>query len=132
MECCTSCGFGCEGGYLYESWSYWKETGLSSGGLYQDTTSCKPYDFPPCAHHIKSKKYEDCSKHSYEAPSCRNKCTNKDYKKKYDKDKSFGASVYEVTGEDTMKKELVTNGPFEVAIDVYEDFLSYKSGVYSH
>lgn len=26
----------------------------------------------------------------------------------------------------------MTNGPVEVAFDVYEDFLSYKSGVYSH
>lgn len=29
-----------------------------------------------------------------------------------------------------MLKELVTNGPFEVAIEVYSDFLTYKSGVY--
>lgn len=26
----------------------------------------------------------------------------------------------------------MTNGPFEIAFDVYEDFLTYKSGVYSH
>lgn len=29
-----------------------------------------------------------------------------------------------------MMKELVENGPFEIAISVYEDFLTYKSGVY--
>jgi cathepsin B len=31
-----------------------------------------------------------------------------------------------------MKQELVTNGPFTGAFTVYDDFLSYKSGVYEH
>lgn len=31
-----------------------------------------------------------------------------------------------------LKKELVTNGPVTAAFTVYEDFLSYKSGVYTH
>ena len=30
-----------------------------------------------------------------------------------------------------MMQELVEHGPFEIAIEVYEDFLTYKSGVYS-
>lgn len=130
MECCESCGYGCNGGYLRESWSYWKETGLSTGGLYADKDTCKPYEFPPCAHHIKSKKYEDCSKHHYEEPSCRNKCTNDKYPIDYKKDKTHGKSVYSVEGEESMLKELFTNGPFEVAFEVYEDFLTYKTGVY--
>lgn len=94
MECCESCGYGCNGGYLKESWSYWKKTGLSTGGLYADKDTCKPYEFPPCAHHIKSKKYEDCSKHHYEEPSCRDKCTNDSYPVDYNKDKTHGKSVY--------------------------------------
>lgn len=130
MECCDSCGYGCEGGYLYQSWSYWKSAGISTGGLYGDSDSCKPYDFPPCAHHIDSKKYESCSKHSYEAPDCRNTCTSDKYKKSYNQDKVHAKSVYSVSGEKNMMKELVENGPFEVAFEVYEDFLTYKSGVY--
>lgn len=31
-----------------------------------------------------------------------------------------------------IQTELMTNGPVEVAFDVYEDFLSYKSGTYSN
>jgi cathepsin B len=31
-----------------------------------------------------------------------------------------------------MESELSTNGPIEVAFSVYEDFLTYKTGVYSH
>jgi cathepsin B len=33
---------------------------------------------------------------------------------------------------DDIIADLVTNGPLEVAFDVYEDFLAYKSGVYTH
>lgn len=31
-----------------------------------------------------------------------------------------------------MMNELVNNGPFEVALNVYSDFLVYKDGVYKH
>ena len=31
-----------------------------------------------------------------------------------------------------MMNELVTQGPFEVAMTVYSDFLLYKDGVYKH
>ena len=31
-----------------------------------------------------------------------------------------------------IQTEIMTNGPIEVAFTVYEDFLSYKSGVYRH
>jgi len=31
-----------------------------------------------------------------------------------------------------MKTEVSTNGPFEVAFQVYADFYSYASGVYKH
>lgn len=31
-----------------------------------------------------------------------------------------------------MMNELVTHGPFEVALNVYSDFLVYKNGVYKH
>jgi len=31
-----------------------------------------------------------------------------------------------------MMAEVSTKGPFEIAMTVYEDFLTYKSGVYVH
>lgn len=31
-----------------------------------------------------------------------------------------------------MMNELVNHGPFEVALNVYSDFLVYKTGVYKH
>ena len=31
-----------------------------------------------------------------------------------------------------LQKEIMTNGPIEVAFQVYQDFMSYTSGVYQH
>jgi len=31
-----------------------------------------------------------------------------------------------------MKIELVKNGPLSVSFEVYDDFLSYRGGIYSH
>lgn len=129
MECCYFCGDGCNGGYLYQSWNYWKKRGIVTGGLYNDTATCKPYAFEPCAHHVHSKKYKDCPHTEYNTPSCKRKCNAK-YGKEYNDDRIFGKSVYSVQEEHAMMKELVQNGPFEVAISVYSDFPTYKSGVY--
>lgn len=131
VECCYECGDGCNGGELYPSWSYWKESGIVTGDLYADTNSCKPYPFPPCNHHSTG-PYDDCSKHDYSTPSCKRECSNKDYKKSFKNDKIFGASVYTLDDEETIMRDLVTNGPVEAAFDVYEDFPIYKSGVYRH
>eukprot|EP01062_Namystynia_karyoxenos_P026827 TRINITY_DN20720_c0_g1_i2.p1 TRINITY_DN20720_c0_g1~~TRINITY_DN20720_c0_g1_i2.p1 ORF type:complete len:281 (+),score=42.00 TRINITY_DN20720_c0_g1_i2:71-844(+) len=45
MSCCPQCcdGYpcnGCDGGYVFEAWTYWREEGLSEEG-------CTPYPFPP-------------------------------------------------------------------------------------
>ena len=43
------------------------------------------------------------------------------------------ASAYAVgTTVAAIQTEIMTNGPIEVAFDVYEDFFSYTSGVYVH
>ena len=52
LACCSSCGFGCDGGYPAYAWRYWKNTGITTGGLYGDKTTCQPYFLPPCDHHI--------------------------------------------------------------------------------
>ena len=107
LSCCGfKCGMGCNGGYLYPTWLFWKMSGVSTGGLWSDKRWCKPYEFPPCNHHSDG-PYDDCSKHHYQTPSCKRTCTNSDYKKDYNKDKIFGDKVYKVNGkEDNIKKEL--------------------------
>ena len=32
--CCSSCGMGCNGGWLLPSWGYFAKSGLVTGGLY--------------------------------------------------------------------------------------------------
>ena len=130
LECCFSCGQGCNGGYPGSAWTYFKNTGLVSGDLYQDTTYCKPYFFAPCAHHTTSTKYPACGS-SQPTPTCKKACTTASGRT-YSSDIRKGKSVYSVTGEKNMVNELSTKGPIEVAFTVYEDFLTYKSGVYKH
>jgi cathepsin B len=131
VSCCDSCGDGCNGGYLYETWSYWKKQGIVTGDLFGDKNSCQPYSLAPCNHHAPG-PYDDCSKHHYDTPSCKKTCTNPDYSKSFKDDKIFSASVYSVSGEKQILEELNTHGSVEVAFSVYEDFLLYKSGIYEH
>lgn len=50
---------GCNGGYPLEAWNWFKSTGVVTGGLYQDTTTCYPYELAPCSHH-EDGKYPRC------------------------------------------------------------------------
>jgi len=127
LTCCDECGMGCDGGYPASAWSYWKETGLVTGSLYGDDTSCSPYSMPPCDHHTTG-SYGPCGD-SKPTPPCEQKCS-KGYAKSYDDDKHFGATAYNVQGVEEIQKEIMTNGPVEADFDVYDDFLTYKSGVY--
>jgi cathepsin B len=130
LDCCYSCGMGCNGGYPSAAWSYFKTTGLVSGGLYGDTKYCKPYSMAPCAHHTTSTKYPACGA-SLPTPPCKKQCQASSGKT-YSSDLHKGKSAYSVTGEKNMIAEISTKGPIEVAFSVYEDFLAYKSGVYHH
>ena len=51
-SCCDSCGAGCDGGFPLAAMDYIASTGLPTGGLYGDTTTCKPYSLKPCEHHV--------------------------------------------------------------------------------
>ena len=50
----------------------------------------------------------------------------------YSSDLIKGASAYSVSGEANIRQELYENGPVEASFTVYEDFLTYRSGVYQH
>jgi cathepsin B len=131
IECCRSCGNGCNGGYLYTTWIYWKIDGIVTGDVYGDTKTCKPYAFPPCNHHSAG-PFEDCSKFDYKTPKCKRECSNSSYGKSFKDDKIYGEKVYALKGEENIIQDLNTYGSVEVAFQVYEDFLLYKSGVYQH
>jgi len=123
--CCDSCGAGCGGGYPASVWEHWKSKGVVE-------EPCYPYPFPSCDHHMPGSK-NPCPAKEYNSPSCPNKCTNKTWTgPAYSSDRHKGKSAYSVSGVNQIMAEVMKNGPVEAAFDVYEDFLTYKSGVYTH
>ncbi|XP_013199771.1 cathepsin B [Amyelois transitella] len=130
LSCCPICGLGCNGGMPTLAWEYWKHFGLVSGGSYNSTQGCKPYEIPPCEHHVPGNRMP-CSGDT-KTPKCLRTC-EASYNVQYKKDKHYGKHVFSVRGgEDHIRAELFTNGPVEGAFTVYSDLLLYKSGVYKH
>jgi len=130
VACCDACGFGCEGGFPQAAWSYYKSTGLVTGGNYNTKQGCEPYTIKACDHHVNG-TLPPCGAEE-QTPSCTSKCID-GYPTPFTQDKHFGESVYAVRSDQTqIKTELFKNGPIEAAFTVYADFLTYKSGVYHH
>jgi len=131
LSCCGfSCGQGCNGGYPEAAWSYFKNTGLVTGWLYNSTKWCQPYSLAPCDHHTTG-KYSPCSGES-PTPKCAKTCVSS-YTTPYGNDIHKASSVYSISGNVAkIQTDIQTNGPVEAAFTVYSDFLTYKSGVYHH
>jgi len=121
--CCDSCGYGCGGGFPFAAWQYYTQTGIVEEG-------CWPYPLPSCDHHMPGSK-NPCPSKEYNNPPCPNQCTRNWKGPSWGKDLHFG-SAYSLSGEPSMMQELYKNGPIEATFSVYEDFLTYKSGVYQH
>lgn len=106
-ECLDTSKCVCEGGHPPDVLQFWIQNGLV-------TEDCKPYDIQSL--------YEQ---------QCHEKCVNPSMD--YFKDKHFGDSAYQVDSDvDTIRAELVKNGPVVVGMTVYEDFKDYRGGVYVH
>jgi len=130
LSCCgKTCGDGCDGGWPIEAFNYWKNTGIVSGGRYGSKDGCRPYELSPCGG---DSPYGECPDNGYDTPKCKKQC-QKGYDKSYNADKTHGKTSYAVPGAvATVQREIMARGPVEVAFTVYEDFYSYKSGIYSH
>jgi len=130
VTCCDECGDGCDGGYPAAAWSWWQDTGIVTGDLFGDNSSCKPYSLAPCDHHTTG-KYTPCPA-VVPTPECTSQC-NPSYSVAYAKDKHFASDSFNVDSNvAAIQTEIMTNGPVEAAFTVYEDFLQYKTGVYKH
>ena len=129
LACCGNCGFGCDGGMPSYAWRYWQNTGIPTGGLYGDKTTCQPYFLPPCDHHVDG-SHGACPA-TVDTPDCKTDCSDGN-QGKYSEQMTHGASAYSVSGEDNMMQEIYENGPVEGSFLVYEDFVTYQSGVYQH
>lgn len=130
LTCCRTCGFGCNGGFPNMAWQYFKNTGICTGGNYNTNEGCKPYSVAECEHHVNGTR-PPCQGET-KTPKCAKQCTNNDYTVDYTNDKSKGQSVYTLKSEEQIQLEIMKNGPVQTAFSVYEDFLSYTSGVYQH
>ena len=131
LSCCglLTCGLGCNGGFPSGPWSYWKSTGLVTGGLYGDKSTCQPYFLPPCDHHVDG-SHGACAD-TTSTPSCKKNCDDGN-KANYNSDLMYASSAYSVSGENNIMQEIYENGPVEGSFTVYDDFPTYRSGVYYH
>jgi len=130
-SCCDSCGFGCDGGYPGAAWQYWQDTGVVDGANYKVTpTGCYPYSIANCDHHLNGTgKYGPCPP-VQDTPDCTSKCTNG---KDWDSSKNKASRVYSPgSSPAAIQNEIMTYGPVEADLTVYQDFLSYQKGVYKH
>lgn len=105
MVSCDYVGLGCSGGWPLSAFGYLTLMGVP-------TEACQPYT----------------SGETGSAWGCRSRCEdnntdNKKYRCKLPNMK---------TRNKTIKKEIMTNGPVETTMMVYEDFMNYREGVYHH
>jgi cathepsin B len=103
MVSCDFSDYGCQGGYLTNSWAFLVKTGIP-------TDACYPY-----------------TSGGGVRGACKTTCADGSALK------MFKASKYYMTGsvEATMT-DIAAHGPVESGFSVYQDFMSYKSGVYQH
>nr|AAW24616.1 unknown [Schistosoma japonicum] len=131
ISCCKYCGSGCDGGFLGPSWDYWVLRGIVTGGSKENHTGCRPYPFPKCDHFVKG-KYRACGDKLYKTPQCKQTC-QKGYNTSYEQDKHYGGFSYNVLSvESVIQKDIMMHGPVEAYLEIYEDFLNYKSGIYRY
>jgi len=103
-----------------------------------DKALCYDYTMPKCNHHQATSKYAECDQVKQVAPSCPAKTDNvcpNDAKLSYSGDKWKAISSYgfgRIGTVEKVKKDIQAYGSVTGAFTVYEDFLTYKSGVYQH
>jgi len=101
MVSCDRRDLGCNGGYLARAWDYLTETGIV-------TDSCFPY-----------------TAGSGHASACAQQCVDSE---SFTRTKA--KSSYAIKGPIHMQRDIMQNGPIQVAFLVYRSFMSYQSGVY--
>ena len=118
---------GCNGGTPSSAWAYWNATGVVTGGNYKSNQGCLPYSIANCDHHVNG-TYGPCASAEVATPACTSTCVDGE---SWTSSKQFGASSYSVSSNVAeIQAEIYKNGPVEGAFTVYDDFPSYKSGVY--
>eukprot|EP01113_Clastostelium_recurvatum_P042277 TRINITY_DN6842_c0_g1_i1.p1 TRINITY_DN6842_c0_g1~~TRINITY_DN6842_c0_g1_i1.p1 ORF type:complete len:330 (-),score=68.84 TRINITY_DN6842_c0_g1_i1:51-1007(-) len=119
MVTCDNSDDGCEGGDAMSAWSYARKRGLVSA-------ACSPYTVPTCP-----PAQQPCLDF-VPTPKCEQSCES-NYTTPWSQDIHKLNRVYSVDSSvAAIQTEIMTNGPVEGCFEVYQDFLSYKTGVYRH
>lgn len=105
MVSCDFLDMGCNGGWLGNAWSYLEKTGIV-------TDSCFPY-----------------ASGDGKAPKCVKKCVSGESFTKY---KCKKGTVVTAKNPEAAKSLIYAGGPAETRFTVFEDFMSYKTGVYQY
>jgi len=135
--CCngTECfSFDCNGGQVGTPWGWFTRAGVVTGGDYGNTEWCYAYTMHQCAHHVAPSlpDYPSCDDVPTDAPQCLSSCPS-NTSINYANDKNFASSSYSLRANvDDIKADIMQYGTVTNAFTVYEDFLTYKSGVYKH
>uniref|UniRef100_A0A2S2NMJ7 Cathepsin B n=1 Tax=Schizaphis graminum TaxID=13262 RepID=A0A2S2NMJ7_SCHGA len=125
--CCHKCGNGCNGGYPIKAWERFKKHGLVTGGDYKSGEGCEPYRVPPCPYDEQGNN--TCTGKPIEPNHrCTRMCYG-DQELDFNEDHRYTRDSYYLT-YGSIQKDVMTYGPIEASFDVYDDFPSYKSGVY--
>jgi len=119
LVACDKTNMGCNGGWPSYAWEYAQDTGLVTNECipYNDSIPTCPPEQQPCLNFVNT-------------PPCPKRCSNGD---EWNNDLHYAASSYAISQNVTeVQIEMMTNGPIQATFSVYEDFLTYKSGVYQH
>ena len=100
---CDGGNMGCNGGMLPAAWRY-----LTNSGSVTDT--CLPY-----------------TSGTGSVATCPNACSDSE---DWMTAKHKATGGYALKTVEDMQKDIMTNGPIQVAFNVFKSFMSYKSGVY--
>ena len=105
--------------------------GVVTGGDYGDTSLCYAYTFEQCAHHVTSETLPSCDDAAGSAPTCPKSCPS-NTSINWNDDRHTADSSYGFRSVDAIKADIYQYGSVTSAFTVYEDFLTYQSGVYQH
>ena len=122
---------GCNGGQVGTPWNWFESTGVVTGGQKGEGQLCYDYTMDKCAHHVTSATLPSCDDIAQVQPQCHSSCpTNSGID--YAGDKKKASSSYGIRSVQSIKEDIYQYGTVTAAFTVYEDFLTYKSGVYTH
>ena len=133
---------GCVGGSIAGAWAWFVATGAVTGGDYSKTENstasagCRPWVYPTCTSNQTHHPDEPlCPKGEYTMYACEESCSNTAYTANaYAADKVRANSTFRIKPypDSMVQSNMMAHGPVSTLITVFEDFVTYKSGVYKH